>query len=103
MLRRIFIATSSLLGAALLAAGTAHAAAAVGQPAPDFTLRDATGKPVKLSDFKGKHVVLEWTNPGCSFVVKHYGSGNMPATQKEVMGKGVVWLSINSTDKGHRD
>jgi hypothetical protein len=50
-------------------------------------------------DFKGKHVVLEWTNPGCPFVLKHYNSGNMPATQKDATGKGVVWLAINSTEK----
>ena len=98
MLRRTLIA----LSAAAFAVG-AHAAAAVGQPAPDFTLKDASGKTVKLSDFKGKHVVLEWTNPGCPFVQKHYNSGNMPGTQKEAMGKGVVWLAINSTEKASGD
>lgn len=77
--------------------------AAVGQPAPDFSALDTTGKTVKLSDFKGKHVVLEWTNPGCPFVVKHYGSGNMPALQKEFTGKDVVWLAINSTETGSAD
>ncbi len=95
MLRRTLMATA----AALFAAGSAQAAATVGQPAPDFTLKDATGKTVRLSDFKGKHVVLEWTNPGCPFVRKHYDSGNMPATQKDATGKGVVWLAINSTEK----
>ncbi len=84
-------------------AGLASAAATVGQPAPDFTLKDTSGKTVKLSDFKGKHVVLEWTNPGCPFVLKHYNSGNMQATQKDATGKGVVWLAINSTEKTHRD
>jgi hypothetical protein len=98
MLRR----TLSLLPLALLAAGSLHAAT-VGQPAPDFTLKDASGKTVKLSDYKGKHVVLEWTNPGCPFVRKHYNSGNMPATQKEAMDKGVVWLAINSTEKASSD
>lgn len=77
--------------------------ATVGQPAPDFTALDTAGKTVKLSDFKGKHVVLEWTNPGCPFVVKHYGSGNIPALQKEFTGKGVVWLAINSTETGSAD
>lgn len=99
LLRRTLIATA----AALFAIGAAHAAATVGQPAPDFTLTDATGKPVRLSDFKGKHVVLEWTNPGCPFVRKHYDSGNMPATQKDATGKNVVWLSINSTEKASSD
>ena len=86
MLRRSF-ATLPLM-ALLLAAGTAHAAATVGQPAPEFTLKDTSGKTVKLSDFRGKHVVLEWTNPGYPFVRKHYNSGNLPAQQKEAMGKG---------------
>ena len=99
MLRRTLMATA----AALFAAGSAQAAATVGQPAPDFTLKDATGKTVRLSDFKGKHVVLEWTNPGCPFVRKHYDSGNMPATQKDATGKGVVWLAINSTEKASSD
>lgn len=98
MLRRALIAASL---AAL--AATAQAAATVGQPAPDFTVRDATGKTVKLSDFRGKHVVLEWTNPGCPFVQKHYNSGNMPATQKAAVDKGVVWLAVNSTAKDSAD
>lgn len=83
------------LPAGLLASGAAHAAG-VGQPAPDFTLTDTAGKAVKLSDFHGKPVVLEWTNPGCPFVRKHYG-GNMQSLQKEFTAKGVVWLAINST------
>src|SRR5215203_4373350 len=94
MLRRTLIAASALAFAA-----AAQAAPAVGQPAPDFTLKDASGKTVKLSDFRGKHVVLEWTNPSCPYVRKHYDSGNMPATQKEAVDKGVVWLSISSTGK----
>ena len=56
--------------------------ATVGQAAPAFELRDTSGKSVKLSDYKGKHVVLEWTNPGCPFVVKHYGSQNMQACRR---------------------
>ena len=85
--------------AASPSAAAAQAAPAVGQPAPDFTLKDASGKTVKLSDYRGKYVVLEWTNPGCPYVRKHYDSGNMPATQKDAVGKGVVWLSVNSTEK----
>jgi hypothetical protein len=79
-------------------------AATVGQAAPDFSLTDVNGKAVKLSDFKGKTVVLEWTNPGCPFVRKHYqNSNNMPNLQKEKTGAGVVWLAINSTETGHSD
>ena len=98
MLRR------SLISASLLAfTFAAQAAPSVGQPAPDFTLKDLSGKTVKLSDYRGRHVVLEWTNPGCPYVQKHYDSGNMPAVQKEATGKGVVWLAINSTEQGSGD
>ena len=72
-----------------------------GQPAPDFTVNDATGKPVRLADQRGKYVVLEWTNPECPFVQKHYVSSNMQALQKEFVGKDVVWLSVNSTNRSH--
>ena len=89
----------ALLALCFVSAGVAHAAAVVGQPAPDFTVRDANGKDVKLSQFRGKHVVLEWINPDCPFVRKHYDSGNMPTTQKEALGnKDVVWLSVYSSD-----
>jgi peroxiredoxin len=78
----------------------AHAAtAAVGQSAPDFSALDTAGKMHRLSDYKGKLVVLEWTNPNCPFVGKHYGSGNMQGLQKEFTSKGVVWLAVNSTAK----
>lgn len=95
--RRTLIAS-----AALLIAGGARAAGA-GQRAPDFTLPDTRGKPVRLTDFRGKFVVLEWTNPGCPFVRKHYDSGNMGATQKMARNQGLVWLSINSTEKASSD
>jgi len=84
---------------ALSLAFAAHAIPAVGETAPDFALKDTAGNPVKLSDFRGKFVVLEWTNPGCPFVRKHYDSGNMAATQKDATGRGAVWLSINSTER----
>jgi peroxiredoxin len=80
--------------------GTALAAPQTGQPAPEFSLTDSNGKSHKLSDFKGKFVVLEWLNHGCPFVVKHYGSGNMQKLQKEYTGKDVVWLSIASSAPG---
>ena len=81
----------------------AVAAPSVGQKAPEFTLTDTAGKTVRLSDFKGKHVVLEWNNPGCPYVRKHYDSANMQALQKETTTKGVVWLAINSTADSHPD
>ncbi len=94
-MKRLAIAAAFVLAAA--ASSLATAAATVGQPAPNFTATDTSGKAVSLSDFKGKHVVLEWVNPGCPFVVKHYSSGNMQGTQKEAVSKGVVWLAISST------
>lgn len=101
--RTLLSASLALAGTALLAGHAVAQTATVGQPAPDFTATDTSGKTVKLSDYKGKHVVLEWTNPGCPFVVKHYGSGNMQALQKEFTGKGVVWLAVNSTETGSSD
>jgi len=78
-------------------------AAAPGQMAPDFVLPGADGKPAKLSDHKGKWVVLEWVNPGCPYVQKHYDSQNMQGLQKEYGAKDVVWLSVNSTKPSHSD
>ena len=88
---------------ALMALGTAHGAPSVGQKAPDFSLTDTAGKTVRLSDYKGRHVVLEWNNPGCPYVRRHYDSANMQTLQKEVTGKNVVWLAINSTADSHPD
>lgn len=102
--RRPFIAHGLTLGAATLlpaALRPAHAAT-VGQPAPDFTLPNTAGQPVKLSHFKGRPVVLEWNNPGCPFVRKHY-QGNMQALQKDWTQRGVVWLAINSTETASSD
>lgn len=97
--RHAFLAACALA----FAGSAALAAPAVGQAAPDFTLKDTAGKTVRLSDFRGKHVVLEWTNPGCPYVRKHYDSGNMPATIQDATGRGVVWLSVNSTERASGD
>jgi peroxiredoxin len=75
---------------------------AIGQPAPDFTAQDTTGKTVKLADLKGKTVVLEWSNHDCPYVVKHYSSGNMQAIQKDATKDGVVWLTIISSAPGEQ-
>jgi peroxiredoxin len=89
----------------LLAVSTwVHAEAEIGKPAPAFTLPSCESKSVSLADFKGKVVVLEWTNYGCPFVVKHYGSGNMQKLQADATAKGVIWLSICSSapkQQGH--
>jgi peroxiredoxin len=75
-------------------------APAVGSAAPDFSLPDANGQTHSLSQYKGKYVVLEWFNPECPFVKKHYGSGNMQKLQQQYTGKGVVWLTIDSNAPG---
>jgi len=95
------------LVAALLAMSMAslvslvQAAAAPGQAAPDFSLVDINGKMQKLSDYRGKYVVLEWFNSECPFVQKHYESGNMQSLQARYTQKGVVWLGVNSTSPRH--
>jgi peroxiredoxin len=88
---------------AVFTSSEVHAQAVPGQPAPAFTLTELGGKPVNLSDFRGKFVVLEWNNPACPFVMKHYGSGNMQNLQKRATGDGVVWLTINSTAADHSE
>jgi peroxiredoxin len=100
-LRRTTTTLSAAVAATLFASSAF--AATVGKPAPDFTLTDVNGKTVKLADFKGKHVVLEWHNPACPFVVKHYDSNNMQSLQSKYDAKDTVWLTINSTNKSHQD
>lgn len=91
----------TLLAAGLALASSLHAAPEVGLPAPDFTLTDLNGQAHTLSSYRGKTVVLEWVNPECPFVVKHYDkSGNIPATQKSATADGIVWLMINSGHPG---
>lgn len=87
-----------LLAAA--SAMTAHANPQVGQPAPAFTATDSNGKTVTLAELKGKTVVLEWTNDGCPYVKKWYGSGEMQKLQKDAAAQGVVWLSVISSAPG---
>lgn len=80
-------------------AAPAGAVANIGAEAPDFAVADSTGKVRNLSEFKGKTVILEWTNHECPYVVKHYGSGNMQSLQKTYGGE-VVWLTVISSAKG---
>ncbi|HSW14249.1 MAG TPA: redoxin domain-containing protein [Solimonas sp.] len=91
---------SLLLLAAGMTVATAHAAPQVGEPAPAFSATDSNGKTVQLSDYRGKFVVLEWTNNGCPFVQKHYSVGNMQSLQREATAKGAVWLSVISSAPG---
>lgn len=85
----------ALITAPLLAALGASAQT-VGQPAPALQALDTAGKAVNLADFKGKTVVLEWVNPECPFVKKHYSSGNMQSLQKSAAADGVIWLTVAS-------
>ena len=90
-----------VIGGMLAGAGLAAAdEAIVGQPAPGFSVTDTDGHTQTLSALRGKFVVLEWFNPECPFVRKHYGSGNMQATQKDATAKGAVWLSVDSAAPG---
>lgn len=89
-----------LLLAAALTSFAAQAAVKVGEAAPDFTLGGDDGKTHSLADYRGKTVVLEWTNDGCPFVKKQYSSGNMQSLQKTYTGKDVVWLSVVSSAPG---
>ena len=100
-MKHLPIALSSACAALVLSATAAFASTpAVGSAAPDFTLPDASGSSVSLDQYKGKYVVLEWTNPGCPFVRKHYDSGNMQKLQADYTKKGVVWLSVDSSAPG---
>jgi AhpC/TSA family protein len=80
----------------------AHAAT-VGQQAPTFAGKDSQGKTESLGQYRGKYVVLEWTNRSCPFTKKHYDSGNMQALQQQWTGKGVVWLTVLSSSPSHAD
>ena len=96
------LAGAAGLAAHLFAAAPALAAPSVGQPAPDFQAVDTNGNPVKLSDYRGKVVVLEWTNRDCPFVKKHYETDNMQELQRSATGGDAVWLTIISSAEGEQ-
>jgi hypothetical protein len=93
-------AIATAFAGALLATSGVQANAELDKPAPQFTAVGADGKQVKLDAYKGKTVVLEWTNHECPFVVKHYESGNIPSLQKDATAKGIVWLQVISSAPG---
>ncbi|HKY02325.1 MAG TPA: redoxin domain-containing protein [Burkholderiales bacterium] len=99
-MKKLLIASLFLIGNSLAFAVQANIA--IGQPAPDFSTVDTNGMSHTLSQHKGKYVVLEWVNPGCPFVRKHY-SGNMQGTQKEATSRGVIWYTVNSTAEDQGD
>lgn len=92
--------TLSLAGATLGGATRASAAPQTGIAAPMFTATDSGGKRHALADYRGKAVVLEWTNHECPYTVKHYATGNMQALQQAATGSGVVWLTVVSSRPG---
>jgi peroxiredoxin len=98
MKKRIAVRIALALAAAL--ALECAWAARVGEPAPDFTATDSNGQVHKLSQYAGKYVVLEWTNRGCPYTLKHYNSGNMQRLQREWTARGVVWLTVISSAPG---
>jgi peroxiredoxin len=104
MNRRTFGMTllASVSALSLAAMTGVRAEPRVGQPAPTFSAVDSNGKAVKLDQYRGKTVVLEWTNDGCPYVRKHYGAGNMQALQKKWTGEGIVWLSVISSPPGEQ-
>ena len=93
---RVFLITLALV------TGSAIAAPRVGEPAPDFTGVDTQGKTHRLADYRGKTVVLEWTNHDCPYVRKHYGAGNLQEQQREAAAQGVIWLSVISSAPGQQ-
>lgn len=95
-MRKLFLSTALVV----MSAGAAFAAPTVGEPAPVFTATDTKGVEHTLSDFQGKTVILEWNNPECPYVVKHYDSGNMQSLQEEATEAGAVWITINSGAEG---
>ncbi len=99
-MKKLNLLTSVCAAVVLSVTGASAAAPPVDSAAPDFSLTGADGKAHSLADYKGKTVVLEWTNPGCPFVRKHYDTGNLPKLQAEYTKKGVVWLAINSSAEG---
>jgi len=99
MIRKSFLSLGVM---AVLAVTMVAYAVRVGNAAPDFTGTDSNGKTQKLSEYRGKYVVLEWTNNGCPYTQKHYESGNMQALQKEWTAKGVVWLTVLSSASGEQ-
>jgi peroxiredoxin len=101
-LTKALLFTLALGAAGFLAAASQEAPTpAVGAEAPAFTLKDTAGQAHSLAGYRGKIVVLEWTNPGCPVVQRHYQGGLMPAAQKAAREKGVVWLAVNSTNPNH--
>ena len=96
----VAVIVALLIGMAGIFDSAAGAAPQIGQAAPDFTAVDSKGGSVRLSEYRGKIVVLEWTNADCPYTRKHYTSGNMQSMQALAKENGIVWLSVVSSAPG---
>ena len=99
-MRRLGLVAALLAVNVYAAATTVCAETKVGEPAPEFSVTDTNGQPQSLTALRGSYVVLEWFNPECPFVEKHYGTGNMQDLQRRYTDRGVVWLSVDSSAPG---
>jgi peroxiredoxin len=104
---KLFVAALMIAGVVAIAnsnlSASNTATVEVGKAVENFTVKNADGKDVKLTDFKDKIVVMEWVNPGCPFVVGHYKNGNMQSLQKKYAEKGIAWVLVSSTNSTHKD
>ena len=101
MITITLLVLSAILTFSMAEEGAGAADTQVGKTAPDFTFTDIEGTAAKLSDFKGKYVVIEWFNHGCPFTEKHYKSDKMQDLQRKYTEDGVIWIAVNSTNEGH--
>jgi len=98
IIRLLFI----ILVVSVMLPALSFASVKIGESAPNFTLLDSNDQQRSLSDFTGKYIVLEWFNPECPFVRKHYDSGNMQGLQEKYTAEDIVWLSIDSSADGNQ-
>lgn len=96
------LAAGAIGATAFLMSGDATASIETGAEAPAFSIQDASGRTRTLAEFRGRTVILEWTNFGCPYVVRHYSTGNMQATQQETTANGAVWLQVISSAPGEQ-
>jgi peroxiredoxin len=101
VIMRSLLILSAISAFSLAERGAGAAEAQIGKTAPEFTFTDIEGTTAKLSDFRGKYVVIEWFNHGCPFTEKHYKSDKMQGLQRKYTEAGVVWIAVNSTSDGH--
>jgi len=96
------LAATAGTGVVFIGARDAEAAVETGAQAPAFSVQDANGATRTLAEFRGRTVILEWTNHGCPYVRKHYDSNNMQTLQRETTANGIVWLQVISSAQGEQ-